>query len=371
MEHQYANADMLKRAALQGDWATFGSAVGGKSAPVAAFTVDATGTILTWTAAPAQANDALTRLARGQFFRFTAPAGTTLTAVQKTYLERTVFRVSPTVAPTATVLTLDSATKFNTAAPTAAVPSFGAVTAANSAGLVISSSVASNANIMATFQVEVAAMDANVYRVHKGMVVDTYDLSFGSGDVVTEKYGFIGQSMEPRGTSFLGTVLPTSPIGNESANSVRGLVSLYASTADNETALVDVSPLATIPIYIKSFKLNSKNNLRPIEAAGIFGSAGASSGTFEVTGNIEMYFTSLDWYQRFLNSQASSLAVPILDPDGNGYVYYLPRFKASEAGFNAQGENQDLMLSMGFTALVGAAGGLDTGVTMRIYRVGN
>lgn len=93
-----------------------------------------------------------------------------------------------------------------------------------------------------------------------------------------------------------------------------------------------MGPLATSPVYIKSFKLNVNNNLRAIEAAGIFGAAGISTGTFEVTGSIEMYFTSLDFYNRFLDSQAFALAVPILDPQGNGYVYVLPGSRFPRVG---------------------------------------
>lgn len=365
-EHQYQNADLLKRAALQGDWVSYGSAGLGKGAALTGFTVDATGLVLTWAAAQAVATDSPARLARGQFFRFIVPAALAgLTAAQVSYLQTRVFRVSPTIAPTDTVLTLDPATKFD-----AAANKWGAVTVANTAGLVISSSMATNGNTLTTFQVEVSALDVNVHRLFKGVAIDTYDLSFGSGDIVTEKFTVAGQTMVPAVASVLGANKPTAAPGYESANAVRGLVATYASTAAAEAVLVDASVSATAPIYIKSFKLNANNNLRAIEAAGVFGAAGVASGTFEVTGNIEMYFTSLDWYLRFLNSKAFCLAIPILDPDGNGYVYYLPRAKINESGFNAQGENQDLMLNFGYTALVGAKGSVDDGVTLRVYRVG-
>lgn len=173
-------------------------------APPTGFTVDATGLILTWAVAQANVADSPNRLSRGQFFKFNAPSGGAFTAAQRDYLNTSVFRVSPTVAPTTTVLTLDAITPFRSAR-------YGAPTVANTAGLVISSSQAFNGNIMSSFQIEVSARDVNVHRLYRGMVVNTYELSFGSGDIVTEKYTFMGRTMEANLASRIGTNSPVPP----------------------------------------------------------------------------------------------------------------------------------------------------------------
>lgn len=103
----------------------------------------------------------------------------------------------------------------------------------------------------------------------------------------------------------------------------------------------------------------------------MFGTAGIALGTMNVTGKLEVYFADATMYNKLLNGSASSLCIPVLDVDGNGYVYYFPRIKYTAGKVNAGGLDQDNMLSMDWQALPDATVGAPTfGKSVVIYRVG-
>jgi hypothetical protein len=144
------------------------------------------------------------------------------------------------------------------------------------------------------------------------------------------------------------------------ANAVRGVVDVY----EGGTAISAVT-------YIKSADISIDNAIRAQTAIGVFGNAGIAAGTLKASGKLEVYFADATMYNKFINNTESSLSIPVLDPSGNGYVYYFPRIKYSAAKVATGGLDQDNMLSMDFTALMDNVATSDTlNQTVVIYRVG-
>lgn len=339
-EHVYKDLDPLVEALMQGTFAAYGTA--GVSAAIATMTL-ASGSV-TAGAAPAGV-DAFTGLQKGQWFAILPPAGAT--AAVKAYFAQRAFRVSPTVAPTGTVITLDASTPINTT-----------IAGTSLANARISSSVLTNGVTMRSFNIEVQHTDINRFRLYTGMVPSKMDLKLSAGALVTRSMDFMGKAMTLNNSAALTSL--TDAQTYTVADAVRGVVDVFEGGATLSTTT-----------YIKSADISFDNTLRAQEAVGVFGNAGVAAGTIKCTGKLEMYFADEVHYKKFLENSVSSLSIPVLDPEGNGYVYHLPRIKYSAAKVNAGGLDQDNMLSMDFTALMDTnATSATFQKTMAIYRVG-
>lgn len=318
-EQQYKEYDPFIQGVLQSDFVAYGT--NGVGAVIA--TLGVTATVLTAGAAPT-GSSALTGLKKGQWFGIKAPAGASDAA--KAYLKGRAFRVSPATAPTATVLTLDTATPINT------------TIIASLDGAAITSSYAWNGNTMKSYTLEVQHTDIGEYRIYTGQIVSKMDLKLSVGAIVTGSFDFMGQSFSIESASAMGT-----PVASQTftpANATRGVFDIFEGGAS-----------ITATTYIKSADLTIDNTLRAQEAVGVFGNAGVAAGTMKNTGKLEVFFADSVMYKKLLNGDASSLSLPLLDVDGNGYVYFYPRIKYSAAKVNAGGLDQDAMLSMDWQAL--------------------
>lgn len=316
-EAQYKEYDPFVEAVVQNDFVVYGTL--GISAAATGTLTRTSATVITASVAPTGV-DALTNLRKGQWFAI-VPADGESAAVKK-YLKARAFRVSPATAPTTTALTLDSATPMSGTI----------ITAPLLAGWKLSSSYAVNGNQMKSFNLEVGHGDIAQFRLYTGMVPSKMDLKLASGSIVSGSFEFMGQGFDLIQTSSMGT--PTAAQSFTPANATRGVfdileggVSISAST------------------FIKSVDFSIDNTLRMQDAVGVFGSAGIGNGTMNIMAKMSMYFSDHTHYRKLLDGAASSFSLPILDADGNGYVYFMPRIKYTAAAVNADGQDQDNMLS--------------------------
>lgn len=340
-ELQYREYDPFIEGVLQAPFTAYGT--NGVSAAIATLTL-ASGTI-TAGAAPT-GNDAFTNLQKGQWFVIEPPVGATQAV--KDYFNGRAFRVSTSTAPTSTVITLDSATPINTT-----------IAGTSMSSGQICSSYAYNGNTMKSYTLEVQHTDIAQYRQYLGYIPSKLDLKLSVGSIITGSFDFMGKSMNLAQTSTMGT-----PVASQSftpANATRGVFDIF----EGGTSI-------SASTYIKSADISIDNSLRGQEAVGVFGYAGIGAGTQRISGKLEVYFADATMYQKILNGAASSLSIPLMDVDGNGYVIYLPRIKYTAAKVSTGGQDQDNMLSMDFTATVdGTATSPTYGKQIAIYRVGS
>lgn len=344
-EHMYKEYDPFILAALQANTYTAFNTTGVSGALPAITTISSTA--ITFASTTAAMGDTST-LVKGQWFMLTPPAGATQTV--KDWFASHPLRVSLTVNPTNTVVTVDASTPINTTIAGVSM----------AAGAVIGTSYAANASTMKSWSIEVGHADINIYRQYLGMILSKMDLKLSVGSIVTGNFEFVGKSMTYPIPTSTGMGTPTASQTYTPANATKGVFDI-----------IEGGSSITATTYIKSAEISIDNSLRAQDAVGVFGTAGVASGTMQVTGKLEVYFADATMYNKLLSGAASSFCLPVIDVNGNGYVYYFPRIKYSAAKVNAGGLDQDNMLSMDFQALPDTTAGSPTlNSTVVIYRIG-
>lgn len=342
-EAQYKEYDPFIQGAMQNDYTEYGTG-GVSAASTGTLTLTST-TVLTASVASAGA-DSYATLHKGQWFGIIPH--TSASAAIKAYLKGRVFRVSGTVGPTTTVITLDPATPIDNTI----------ITAPLAIGYKISSSRVYNGSTMKSYTLEVGHADISQFRQYTGMVMSKMDVKLDVGSIVTGSFEFVGKSFNLLGATGNGTPVESQTF--TPANATRGVFDMFEG---------GVSISAST--YIKSGEFSIDNTLRVQDAIGVFGAAGIGAGTFKATGKLEVYFADATIYQKLLSGVATSLTIPLLDVDGNGYVYHFPRIKYTAAKVAVGGLDQDNMLSMDWEAVLNPVATDDTyNKTVAIYRIG-
>lgn len=318
-ELSYAEFDKLIEATLQDTWVAYGTnGVSGNIPTSATFTAS------TLTAGAATSgNDAFTILKKGQWVKV---SGSTISGQNKW------AQVSLTTAPTTTVLTFEG------------TPFTGA-TGNGGAAVKVSSSRLANGTTQRSYTIEREHADITQFFAFRGMVPNKLSLSFKSGSIVDGSFDFMGKDSVRAAV----TTLPGTPIASQSydiMNAVSGVGDIYESGV-----------LLSSSTFIQSATVEVNNNLRGQSAIGVLGNAGVASGTVAISGSLDFYLADGALYDKFVNSQNTSLSLRVQDTSGNGYVFWLPKLKLSEAKINAGAINQDVMVSAKFEAIADTANG--------------
>jgi hypothetical protein len=325
-ELSYNEYDSLLEAALQGTWAAFGTNGVG-----ATFTADFTATTITASEAPT-GTSAFTGLVKGQWFKLSAPSHAN---------DGLYCRVSESVAPTSTVITLSALTPLATGT---------GVTLCK-----VATSRLTNGVVQRSFTLEKEFADIAQFFAYRGMTASKLSLALQSGSLVTGSFDFMGKDVIRAGA----TTLPNAP----TASTAYGIMNAVTGVGQ----IMEGGALLT-STYIKALNLDVDNSLRGRTAIGTLGNVSLGSGDAEIAGNIEVYLADGTLYDKFVNNTETSLSFRMVDGAGNGYVVTLPRVKYGDAKVNAGAADQDAMLSLPFTALKDADAG--TGKMILIDRVG-
>jgi|GEM_PF-374157 len=343
-EAQYKEYDPFLEGVMENPFVAYGT--NGVSTTLTGTLTVTSATVLTASVASSGA-DIFTGLDKGQWFSIIPAVGES--AAVKAYLKGRAFRLSVTVAPTSTVLTLDAATPVDNAV----------ITAPLATGYKIASSRVYNGTTVKSYSLQVGHADVSQYRLYLGMIVSKMDVKLSVGSIVTGGFEFMGKSFTLGASSNMGG----APVASQTftpANATRGVFDILEGGAS-----------VTATTYIKSADFSIDNKIRMQDAVGVFGTAGLAAGTLEVTGKLEVYFADAAMYNKIISGVASSLTIPLLDVDGNGYVYYFPNIKYTAAKVATGGLDQDNMLSMDFTATLDPLATSPTyQKTVAIYRVG-
>lgn len=307
----YNEYDEFIAGALMGAWTVYGT--NGVQGTLGSITAAST-TLTIGTAT--SGNDAWANLRRGQWFKLIQPG---------TANDGKLFRVSTSVAPTATVITLDTNTP---AASSGAIASSG-----------IQTSYLANGVVPSFFSIEHQQTDQSPIQVftYKGMQSNTMDLDLTSKSIVNCSFDFLGMTCI-RGTV---TALPGTLSASKAfdiMNAATGVGQLWMGSA----------PLTSTSI--KSLKLKVDNGAREQDAIGTLGLAGIGTGACTVTGSMDAYFKDGTLYDMFRNDTYTQLVVSSQDNAGNGYVFTLPRVLFMDCDIQAGAINQDCMANITFQA---------------------
>lgn len=312
-EMQYAEYDEFLAGTLQNTWKSYGT--NGVSAALdlsfTANTIEA--------AAPTVGVDSFTSLTPGQWFTLSNTG---------TPNDGKMFRVSKTVAPTATVITLDTNTP--------AVVGSGATSKMAVARL-------TNGTIQPSYTIEKEMSDVGEFMAFRGMTPSSMSLSISSGGMSTIEFAFMGKDSKPGTVTALPTDVPVKP-----SNGFQVMSGVAGKTCG---LWVDGVPLSET--FVTSISLSYDNALRAQNAICALGAVGIGSGSIALTVDLEVYFASgRTFYDEFIENKNVEIAFTAFDSEGNGYIFTMPVANISSYSSSASGKDQDLMASIQLTGLM-------------------
>lgn len=190
----------------------------------------------------------------------------------------------------------------------------------------------------------------NAFFRYKGAVFNSWSLGISSGQLITSSFGVMAKGLETGTTAIAGATYAA------------------AGTSDVMSAATDFASLTATGIsgapVIESISLEMTNNTRQRMAVGSLDSQGIGEGRFELTGSMNAYFDDEALYNAFLAHTALGLSFNLGSVAGSRYTFTIPKLKLTTGTLVAGGNDQDLMLNVGFQALIDST----LGATLKIDR---
>lgn len=178
-------------------------------------------------------------------------------------------------------------------------------------------------------EVKFEAGASDQYKLLTGLQVSEAELNLVAGEKVQGNFNFIGMGSSFPVTQVTGATYVAA--GNEPV-SVTGDMALSSTglTVDAVTRL--------------SFKIN--NNLRVQQCLGSFNPSGIGAGTFDLSGDIEMYLNTgtVDHVTNFLANTSFTLLATIGNTTLKKTRLEVPKAKFSDLTIVGEGNDQDVMV---------------------------
>jgi Phage tail tube protein len=312
-ELQYREYDRFMEATLQSTFSAYGTNGVGTS-----FTADFAATTITASVAPTTTS-AFTNLKKGQWFRLTTGG----------INNGKLFRVSSTVAPTSTVITLDAGTP--------------ATVGTSVATCVVQTRRLTHGATQKSYTIEKHMTDIGVFMAFTGQTASKMSVSIQSGSLSTINFSFMGKLASATTT----TQLPGTPTASYAFDVQSGVSGTSCQVWEGGAPLTST--------FVKSISFDFDNALRAQDALCTLGSVAIGSGTINLTGSMSMYFADKTIFDKFVANTNTSLVFSTMDSSGNGYVFSMPVVNISSYKVTAGGKDADMMADVQFTALRDAA----------------
>lgn len=187
------------------------------------------------------------------------------------------------------------------------------------------------------------------YHRFTGSIVNSMTLNMATGSIVTGSFDFLS-----KGATSAQAIITGATYTGANSNPVINAATNFASLAMTGVT----SPELT------AIDLTITNNLTPQQVLGSLDARGMTAGRFQVTGNLTAYFENEELYELFLAGTAADLTFKLGGASSLNYVFDVPNLKFSSAEVVAGGNDQPLLINMGFTGLFDSS---DT-ATLKITR---
>ena len=195
-----------------------------------------------------------------------------------------------------------------------------------------------NGATMTSFTIEKLFNDITQFVALTGMVPGSLSLNVAAGEIVTGTMSFMGKDAAvAQATVGTGTAVVAT------TTEVLNAVSNVASIREGGAVLSGT--------FARSLSIAVENNLRGKKAIGVLGNAAIGLGRCNVSGTIEIYFEDETMLEKYYENTASSIDFRLADEAGNTYIISLPNVEFSSGDPVTPGADQDVMLSMNYTAL--------------------
>jgi Phage tail tube protein len=308
-EVSYQTFESLMESTLQGTWNKFGTLGLG----VATATTNITTTVIT-AASATSGSSIFTNLQLGQWVRIVS-AGVN---------SGKIVKLSSSVAPTTTVLTLDASTP--------AIASTGESIQIQAARL-------THGTTQSSWTMERFNSDISVYIAYTGLTPSKMSLKLASGSLSSISFDFMGKSA----SEATATQLPGTPVTATNYDVQSGV--------SGATNAVWEGGAPVSGTFVKSVSLDYDNTLRNQGAIGTLGAVGIGSGTIVCNISMEIYFADKNLFTKFKNNSYTSLVFASTDASGNGYIFTIPVAAVTDWKSNASGKDNDQLITVTFAAL--------------------
>jgi hypothetical protein len=265
---------------------------------------------------------AATLLVKGQWIRLTTDGAN----------NGKLVRLSTTVAPTTSIITLHANTP---------------ISATSGEAVTIQASRLMNGTTQTSFSIQRNVNDVSPveYFTYRGMTPSKFMLNISSGALSTIGFEFMGKD-GVRGTP------GTNPLLASTNTLVASQVNPVHSSVNQTNCVIWAGGAALTGTYVKSLALDYDNSLRVQEAVCNLGAVGIGSGTIKCSLKMQLYFAEgATFFSQFLANTNTDIIFSTIDPDGNAYVVTVPVASVATYKVNAGGKDSDLLVDVTFTAL--------------------
>jgi len=308
-ELQYREYDRFMESCLQSTFSVYGTNGVGTS-----FTADFTATTITASVAPT-GGSAFTTLKKGQWFRLTTGG----------INNGKLFRVSTSVAPSSTVITLDAGTP--------------ATVGTAIATCVVQTRRLTHGTTQTSWVIEKNMSDVGVFIAYTGQTPSKMSVNISSGSLSTINFSFMGKAA----AATTVTQLPGTPTASYAFDVQSGVSGTSCQVWEGGAPLTST--------FVKSVSIDFDNALRGQDALCTLGNVAIGSGTINCTGSLSIYFADKTIFDKFVANTNTSLMFSTMDGSGNGYVFQLPVVNITSYKITAGGKDADMMADVQFTAL--------------------
>lgn len=177
----------------------------------------------------------------------------------------------------------------------------------------------------------------NVFHQLSGQAIDGFDLNVSPQGIIGGAFHIIGKRMISA-ASTMGTGGQVAAGTNQILNAI-----------DNVVAIVE----GGAQLGCTNFTMQLKNNLAPRLQIGTLGAINLRTGSIEISGALEAYFSSVTLLDKYLNfSTPSSLSIIFRDAFGNAQIFDLPEIKFPDGDALATAKNGDVLCKLKYQAIV-------------------
>lgn len=192
-----------------------------------------------------------------------------------------------------------------------------------------------NGTTKTSFAIEKHYTDLTTFfEVFTGLMVDSLSYRKTPQEIISLSVSFIGQEKE-KNAATVGDGANTAASDNEVFNATDDVVKILEGGSSLDVAGAD---------FTLANNLRARLNCRDVGPSSI------GTGKCLVSGTFQKYLEDATLVSKFLDETASSLAIVLEDPDGNGLVIDFPRIYYHASADTVTGESSDVMVNMEFTA---------------------
>ncbi|WP_294626575.1 phage tail tube protein [uncultured Rothia sp.] len=174
--------------------------------------------------------------------------------------------------------------------------------------------------------------DGEMSELLRGAVPNEFTLNIAQADKITADMTFVAADFTQRDgkTGIMGGARETLEVGS-AFNTSSDFNRIKLSTVD-ELGKPSNEPLFA---FATELSVSIKNNVSPVKAVGVLGALDTSAGTFEVGGNMTVYFANVEATRAIRNNTGVTLDIIMLK-DGKAVIIDIPLLTLGNGRINIE-----------------------------------